>query len=304
MGTRRVRRNSHLGDGLPDRDRSPRSPRSTWALNDLNNTTHFSTARSRAYAASAATDVAISSVRTTPVAGTPTAPLRALLGQRRHVLVVDRDYLDGCLVQHGDQSGEPGHSSRNHLDVSLVAGLFWTDVRRGPPTAGRRHVRRLSLRRRSVAHTDLPDVRLRSDAQRLELGALRGQSSITWTSASPAAAIVGGASYTPAASATSGLPVSFTLDALSVGCTLFGGVVNYRRRHLHHRRQSGGKRQLDRRHAGAAVHHGREPRCHGVGQRDRDDERYLCLELDQHNCPDRPDRTPPRGLRGDRWSNL
>lgn len=36
-----------------------------------------------------------------------------------------------------------------------------------------------------------------------------------------------GKTYTPKATATSGLPVSFTLDATSTGCTLTDGVLSY-----------------------------------------------------------------------------
>jgi hypothetical protein len=50
---------------------------------------------------------------------------------------------------------------------------------------------------------------------------------ITVTSTAPASTTVGGATYTPAATASSGLAVSITLDASSSGCTLSGGVVSF-----------------------------------------------------------------------------
>jgi hypothetical protein len=46
----------------------------TWASNDLNNTTHFKSARALDYAASSATETAIQSIRFTPVPGTFPSP--------------------------------------------------------------------------------------------------------------------------------------------------------------------------------------------------------------------------------------
>ena len=52
--------------------------------------------------------------------------------------------------------------------------------------------------------------------------------SITFTSTVPAAAVVGGAGYTVSASASSGLTVTFTIDAASAGvCTISGSVVSF-----------------------------------------------------------------------------
>jgi hypothetical protein len=50
---------------------------------------------------------------------------------------------------------------------------------------------------------------------------------ITFTSAAPSKATVGGGTYTPAATATSGLPVTFTLSGASKGCLLASGVVSF-----------------------------------------------------------------------------
>jgi len=51
---------------------------------------------------------------------------------------------------------------------------------------------------------------------------------ITFTSTAPGAATVGGAGYTVSASASSGLPVTFTIDAASVGvCTIAGSAVSF-----------------------------------------------------------------------------
>jgi hypothetical protein len=51
--------------------------------------------------------------------------------------------------------------------------------------------------------------------------------SITVTSAVPAGATVGGPSYTPTATSSSGLTVAITLDSASAGCSLSGGVVSF-----------------------------------------------------------------------------
>jgi hypothetical protein len=51
--------------------------------------------------------------------------------------------------------------------------------------------------------------------------------SITYSSTAPSNATVGGPAYTPAATSTSGLPVTFTLDGTSTGCSLSSGVVSF-----------------------------------------------------------------------------
>jgi hypothetical protein len=54
-----------------------------------------------------------------------------------------------------------------------------------------------------------------------------GSQSITFTSAPPSDATVGGDSYAPTATASSGLAVSISLDASSSGCSLGFGVVSF-----------------------------------------------------------------------------
>jgi hypothetical protein len=55
----------------------------------------------------------------------------------------------------------------------------------------------------------------------------KGDQTITFTSTAPAAATVGGATYTVTATASSGLTVAFTLDAASSGCSLSGSTVSF-----------------------------------------------------------------------------
>ena len=50
---------------------------------------------------------------------------------------------------------------------------------------------------------------------------------ISFTSTNPSPGTVGGPTYTPVATSSSGLPVSITLDAASSGCTLSAGVVTF-----------------------------------------------------------------------------
>ena len=56
----------------------------------------------------------------------------------------------------------------------------------------------------------------------------KNNQTITFTSTAPTTATVGGATYTPAATATSGLPRDITVDSSSSSiCSITGGVVSY-----------------------------------------------------------------------------
>ena len=83
----------------------------------------------------------------------------------------------------------------------------------------------------------------------------KGAQTVSFTSTAPAGAVVGGATYTPAATATSGLAVTITVDAsASAVCSITAGVGQLPDGgHLHPRRQPGRQRQLQRRHPGPAV---------------------------------------------------
>jgi hypothetical protein len=50
---------------------------------------------------------------------------------------------------------------------------------------------------------------------------------ITFTSTNPSPVEIGAAGYSPQATASSGLPVTLSLDAASTGCSLTNGVVNF-----------------------------------------------------------------------------
>jgi large repetitive protein len=65
-----------------------------------------------------------------------------------------------------------------------------------------------------------------SQAYTVAIGA--GSQTISFTSTAPTSATVGGTGYTPIATATSALPVTFTIDAASTGvCSIAGGVVSF-----------------------------------------------------------------------------
>ena len=56
----------------------------------------------------------------------------------------------------------------------------------------------------------------------------KGTQTIVFTSTAPSHAVVGGATYTPTATASSGLPVTFTIDAsASSVCSISAGVVSF-----------------------------------------------------------------------------
>ena len=56
----------------------------------------------------------------------------------------------------------------------------------------------------------------------------KGAQTVSFTSTAPAGAVVGGATYTPAATATSGLAVAITVDAsASAVCSITAGVVSF-----------------------------------------------------------------------------
>ena len=63
--------------------------------------------------------------------------------------------------------------------------------------------------------------------QQQSFGVKNGQT-INFTSPAPASAAVGGATYTPTATATSGLPVTFTIDATAaLVCSINAGVISF-----------------------------------------------------------------------------
>ncbi|MFZ1538980.1 MAG: choice-of-anchor Q domain-containing protein, partial [Chromatiaceae bacterium] len=56
----------------------------------------------------------------------------------------------------------------------------------------------------------------------------KGDQTLSYTSSAPASAVVGGAAYTPLATSTSGLAVTFTIDvAASSVCSISGSAVSY-----------------------------------------------------------------------------
>ena len=125
----------------------------------------------------------------------------------------------------------------------------------------------------------------------------KANQTITFTSTNPSPVTVGGATYTPTATATSGLTVSFTIDGSSTSgaCSISAGVVSFTGRgDLCRGRQPGRQYQLEHGSPGRAVDHD-----HGQqGQPDHHlhfyepvagDRRRRHLHPDGH-CHLRPDR--------------
>lgn len=50
---------------------------------------------------------------------------------------------------------------------------------------------------------------------------------VSFTSRNPSTVVVGGTTYSPIATSTSGLAVAISLDAASTGCTIAGGIVSF-----------------------------------------------------------------------------
>ena len=106
----------------------------------------------------------------------------------------------------------------------------------------------------------------------------KASQTVSFTSTAPAGAVLGGATYTPAATATSGLAVTITVDASAsaVCCDHRRCLVSFTGGgHLPPRRQPGRQRRLQRRGPGPAVLH----RGQGLP--------------DHHAAPRRPRPAPP-----------
>jgi len=68
-----------------------------------------------------------------------------------------------------------------------------------------------------------------STSSALSQGVTRANQTVSFTSTAPGSATVDGATYTPTATATSGLPVVFAIDSsASSVCSISGGVVSFK----------------------------------------------------------------------------
>ncbi len=89
----------------------------------------------------------------------------------------------------------------------------------GTPTTG------LSATTFTVTATDALS---QTAAQTFSLTVANASQTISFQSSAPSSAVVGGSTYTPSASATSGLTVTFSIDSSSSAvCTISGGVVSF-----------------------------------------------------------------------------
>ncbi len=78
-----------------------------------------------------------------------------------------------------------------------------------------------------VTDSTTPTPQVATATYTLDVTAVAEPQTINFTSTNPSPAPVGGPTYRPTATASSGLPVTFTLDSTSTGCTLSGGVVSF-----------------------------------------------------------------------------
>lgn len=201
---------------------------STWALNGLHNTTQFNSARTTDYAASSSTEVAINSIRTTPIAASLNASPPTIcwgIGASSTLVTDNISMSSWCSTVQNLASPatrivtistcRSAVTAKNcGLDPFLQAVVTYDDY----PAGGG------PLLSSQCSSTCGDGAIL--NAWNWAPGV--GINSISFTSTSPAVAIVGGATYIPAATATSNLKVSITLDAASVGCAISnGGVVSF-----------------------------------------------------------------------------
>jgi hypothetical protein len=211
---------------------------STWATNDLNNTTQFASARSMNYAASNAVQLAIQSIR-------------------YNILVAPGQTMGASAPSYcwGTSSTAPSHLLTNGVDInvwcSTVENLTSAQTRTVTVSACRTSVTDATvcaanpLLQAVVVFNDYPPggspPLTTSCSQYCGTGATLetwnwgttsgftsglNANSITVTSTPPSAPTVGGATYTPSATATSSDPVAITSTTQSV-CSFSGAAVTF-----------------------------------------------------------------------------
>jgi hypothetical protein len=79
----------------------------------------------------------------------------------------------------------------------------------------------------NVTDSTTPTPQVATATYTLDVTAEPEPQTISFTSTNPSPASVGGATYMPSATASSGLPVTFAVDSTSTGCTLSGGEVSF-----------------------------------------------------------------------------
>ncbi|MFI5036642.1 MAG: hypothetical protein ACHQFZ_10615 [Acidimicrobiales bacterium] len=218
---------------------------STWALNSLNNTTKFNSARALDYAAGGATQIAIQSMRYTPLVGTVQSPGYTLNAS-------PPSYCWG----NGPKSTAPAINGitisvfcttiENLASSSTRVVTFYACRSSGAAAAAAAAACVTTpVLQSQVSYNDYPPgggVTLKNTctqtcgegANLLQWDWGPGSSStvgtipntITVTSSAPGNATIGGATYTPVATATSGDLVVVT-SATSAVCTFISGVVSF-----------------------------------------------------------------------------
>jgi hypothetical protein len=213
---------------------------STWAINGLNSTTNFNTARSLDYAASGATEIAIQSIRYTPLVGTVQNPSGTIVplgpswcwgnGPKSTAPAINGITITvWCSTVENLASSSTRlvtfYACRSSTSESvcinrpvLQAEVSFNDY---PPGGGVTLTNTCSQTCGEGANL----VNWTWGASASSLGGTTANS-ITVTSSAPSNAVTGGATYSPTASATSGDVVIIT-SATSAVCTFISGTVSF-----------------------------------------------------------------------------
>lgn len=209
---------------------------STWALNDLNNTTQFSSARNTDYSANSATDLAINSIRTNPISWSLEDPSPPNPPNTLPTNCWGAQNTTSSLTTDGVAMSAWCSTFQNLASPDTRVVTISTCKSSESATACGKD----PLLQAVVTFDDYPSgggpLLTQQCTTTCGDGAILngwnwapgvGINSISFVSISPSVATVGGATYTPVAAATSNLPVTISLDASSVGCAISNGVVSF-----------------------------------------------------------------------------
>lgn len=163
-------------------------------------------------------------------------------------LTVAGDIFDGSCVTTGGTVTDDGYNvgidstcqnggTADATDASLTSALGSLQSNGGPtetiePLSGNPAIGLIPSGTASLCPTtdqrgDASTSGAACDAGAVQLAPLLAAQTISLTSAAPTSATAGGSTYTPTATASSDLPVTFSLASSSTGCTIASGVVSF-----------------------------------------------------------------------------
>jgi hypothetical protein len=163
-------------------------------------------------------------------------------------LTVTGDIFDGSCVTTGGTVTDDGYNvgldsscqnggTADTTDASLTSTLGSLQGNGGPtetiePLSGNPAIGLIPSGTASLCPTtdqrgDASTSGAACDAGAVQLPPLLTAQTISFTSAAPTSATAGGSTYTPTATASSGLAVTFSLASSSTGCTIASGVVSF-----------------------------------------------------------------------------